>query len=96
MTHSTENCPAYLPPDKQKTFLDETEKMFDAANQRNIKIKFMVTGVGHVMYALVEADSFNALNGFFGNAPFKQDIQIEPVGDVQDTILAFREELKKR
>ena len=96
MTHSTENCPAYLPPDKLKTFLGETDKMFDFARQRNINIQFMVTGVGHVMYALIEADNFNALNSFFGNVPFKQDVQIEPVGNIKDTILAFKEELAKK
>ncbi len=96
MTHTVENCPAYLPPDKQNAFLKEIEKMFTDAKERNIEIQFMVTGVGHVIYALIKSDNFNAINNFFGNAPFKQDIQIEPVGDVKDTILAFKEELKKR
>ena len=67
-----------------------------AAKQRNIDIQFMVAGVGHTMYALIEADNFISLNSFFSNMPFKQDIQIEPVGNAKDIISAFKEELAKQ
>lgn len=96
MTHSTDNCPLYLPPDEQKKLIAEAEKMFDAAKQQNIRIHFMVTGVGHVMYALVEADSFIALNSFFGSIPFKQDLQAEPVGELRDVMSAFKKELTNK
>jgi muconolactone delta-isomerase len=96
MTHSPENCPANLPPDEQKKFFIESEKMLDEAKQRNIDIKFMVAGVGHTMYALMEADDFIALNSFLGGMPFEQDIYAEPVGLAQDIIAAFKEELAKQ
>ena len=97
MTHSPDNCLLYSPPNEQKKFLTASEKMFDAAKQQNINIHFMVTGVGHVAYALVEADNFINLNSFFGsNMPFKCDIQIEPVGNVKDVISAFKKELRKK
>ena len=95
MTHSSDNCPMHLTPDELKKFFDKAEKMFDAAKQQNINIHFFVGGVGHVMYALIEADSFNAINSFFGGMQFKQDLQVEPVGNVKDIITAFREELTK-
>ena len=96
MTHSPDNCPVNLPPDELKKFFAEAEKMLDAAKQRNIDIKFMVAGVGHTMYALMEADSFIALNSFLGGMPFKQDLQAEPVGFAKDIISAFKEELAKQ
>ena len=96
MTHSPDNCPGNLPPDEQKKFFAESEKMLDAAKQRNIDIQFMVTGVGHVMYALMEADNFISLNSFFSSMPFKQDLQVEPVGKARDVISAFKEELAKQ
>ena len=95
MTHSPENCPGSLPLDEQKKFFAEAEKMSDAAKQRNVEIMFMVACVGHTMYALMEADSFIALNSFLGGMPFKQDIQAEPVGYAKDIISAFKEELAK-
>ena len=48
MTHSVENCPLYLPAKEKKKSLADMEKMFGAAKQQNIDIRFMVTGVGHV------------------------------------------------
>ena len=96
MTHSPDNCPGYLPPDEQKKFFAEAEKILDVAKQLNIDIQFMVSGVGHTMYALIEADNFIALNSFLGGMPFKQDIQAVPVGHAKDIIAAFKEELAKQ
>jgi muconolactone delta-isomerase len=96
MTHTPENCPAQLPPDKQKKFFAEAEKMQKAAPKMNIKIHFMVGGVGHTMYALVEADDFHAMNMFFSRMGFKQDYQVEPVGHVKDIMAAFKAETRKK
>jgi hypothetical protein len=96
MTHTPENCPAYLPPDEQKKFFTEVEKGYDVAKQMNIDILFIVAGIGHTMYALVEADNFQALNMFLGRMPFKQDIDAVPVGHANDIMVAFREEWAKR
>lgn len=90
ITHTPENCPAQLPPDKQKKFFAEAEKMPEVAKKMNIIVHFMVSGVGHTMYALVEADSFDSLNMFFTGVGIKQDYQIEPVGHVKDIIAAFK------
>ena len=95
MTHSPDNCPVNLPPDELKKFFTEAEKMLDTAKQKNINIQFIVGAVGHTMYALLEADNFISLNSFIGNMPFKQDIQIEPVGNAKDIISAFKEEIDK-
>jgi len=96
MTHTPENCPAQLPPDKQEKFFAQAEKMQKAAKKMNINIHFMVGAVGHTMYALIEADSFDAMNMFFSGMEFKQDYQIEPVGHVKDMIAAFKAELGKK
>ena len=96
MTHTPDNCPAYLSPEEQKKFFADVEKGEEVAKEMNIKIHFMVGGIGHTMYALVEADDFNAMNSFFSGFPFKQDYQIEPVGHAKDMIAAFKAELAKR
>ena len=96
MTHSTENCPVYWPPEKQKRAISEMEKLPKLAKAMNIDLRFMVTGVGHKMYALVEADSFDAMNSFFGATQFKQDCQVEPVGDFQAVVKAFKKDLSRR
>lgn len=96
MTHTPENCPAQLPPDKQKQFFAQAEKMRDVAKEMNVNIHFMVAGVGHTMYALIEADTFDAMNMVFSGMGFKQDYQIEPVGHVKDIIAAFKTELGKK
>jgi muconolactone delta-isomerase len=96
MTHTPENCPGELPPDKQKKFFAQAEKMQKAAKKMNIDIHFMVGGVGHTMYALIEADTFDAMNMFFSGMGFKQDYQVEPVGHVKDIMAAFKAEMRKR
>jgi len=96
MTHTPENCPAQLPPDKQKKFFAQAEKMQKGAQKMGIKIHFMVGGVGHIMYALIEADSFDAMNMFFTPMELKQDYQVEPVGHVKDIIAAFRAKTGKK
>jgi muconolactone delta-isomerase len=97
MTHTPENCPAELPPDKLKKFFAQAEKMQKVAQKKtNIKIHFMVGGVGHTMYALIEADTFDAMNMFFSGMGFKQDYQIEPVGHVKDIMAAFKAKTGKK
>ena len=96
MTHSPDNCPVNLPPDELNKFFAEAEKMLDAAKQKNLDIQFIEGAVGHTMYALIEADNFISLNNFFSSMPFKQDLQIEPVGKVGDILAAFKEELAKQ
>jgi hypothetical protein len=96
MTHTTENCPGYWPPDEQKKFFSGAEDMLATAKEKGVEIHFMVTGVGHNMYALVEADDFHAINMFFSGMGFKQDYQIEPVGSVKDIISMFKAELAKQ
>jgi muconolactone delta-isomerase len=96
MTHTPKNCPAQLPPDKQKKFFAQAEKLQQNAKKMNINIHFMVAGVGHTMYALIEADTFDAMNMFFSGMGFKQDYQIEPVGHVKDIIAVFKAEMGKK
>ena len=90
MTHSPENCPAQLSPAEQKKFFTKAEKMQQVAKGMRINVHFMLAGVGHTMYALVEANSFDSLNMFFTGMGIKQDYQIEPVGHVKDVIAAFK------
>jgi muconolactone delta-isomerase len=96
MIHAPENCPAQLPPDKQEKFFARAEEMQKAAREMNIKMHFMVGAVGHTMYALIEADTFESMNMFFSGMEFKQDYEVEPVGHVKDIIAAFRAEKGKK
>jgi hypothetical protein len=70
--------------------------MQKVAKKINISIHFMVGGVGHAMYALIEADTFDAMNMFFSGMGFKRDYQIEPVGHVKDIIAAFKAGMGKK
>ena len=96
MTHTPDNCPAELPPAQQKKFFAEAEKMQQAAKKAKVNVHSWVAGVGHTMYALVEADSFRAMNMFFSDSGFKQDYQIEPVDHAQNIIAAFKRKLSKK
>lgn len=62
----------------------------------NIDIRFMVAGIGHTMYALVEASEFDAMNLFFSGFRLKQDYEIKPVGDIQEITTSFKAEMAKR
>ncbi len=95
MSHTPDNCPGYWPPEEQRKFFVEAERMQEVAKKMNIDIQFMVANVGHTMYALIEADDFNVINMFFGGMKIKQDYQVEPVGKVQDVISAYKAELAK-
>jgi hypothetical protein len=96
MTHTPDNCPGLWSQEEQEKFFAESEKMLDVAKEMNIDIQFVVTNVGHTMYALVEADDFNAINMFFGGMKIKQEIQAEPVGKVQDVISAYKAEFANK
>lgn len=96
MTHKPDECPTDFPPDKQRKFFATAEKTLTTANKQGINILYFVSGVGHVMYALVEADGFNSLNGFFSNMQIKQELQIEPVGNIKDVISAFKKQPGKK
>lgn len=96
MTHTPENCPVQFSASEKKKFLANAEKMQKVAKGMKINIHFFVSGVGHKMYALIEAESFDAMNMFFGGMGIKQDYQIEPVGNVKDVINAFKMGLRKK
>jgi hypothetical protein len=96
MTHTPENCPVELPAPEQKKFFAKLEKMQQVAKKTKVKILFMVTGVGHTIYALIEADNFNSINLFFSVMGFKQDYNVEPVGDIQDVIAGFKAGLVRK
>jgi hypothetical protein len=96
MTHTPENCPVCWPPGEQKKFFAEDERAQEVAKAMNITIHFMLAGMGHTMYTLIESDNLNAINSFFGDMPFKQDYHVEPVGKIQDVIDAFKSELAKK
>lgn len=96
MTHTPENCPAYLSAEEQKKFFAQAEKMPEVVEEMGIKVHFMLAGVRHTMYTLIEADNFITINNFFSGFPFKHNYQIEPVGNVQDVIAAFKAELAER
>lgn len=70
--------------------------MQQVAKKMNINVHFLVGGVGHTMYALIEADNFDAMNMFFSGMGFKKDYQIGPVGHVKDIIASFKEETGKK
>jgi len=96
MTHTPENCPTSWSPEEQQQFFAKAEKMNEAAKEMNIDIRFMLAGIGHTMYALIDASDFNAMNLFFSGIRLKQDYHIEPVGDIQEVMTSIKAEVAKR
>ncbi len=96
MKHTPENCPTSWSPEEQQQFFTEAEKMNEVAKEMNIDIRFMVAGIGHTMYALIDARDFTAMNLFFSGFQLKQDYHIEPVGDIQEVMTSIKAEMAKR
>lgn len=92
MTHTAENCPGNN-PQKMPEAMESVDAMQSLAKELNIKIHFQaIATLEHTTYALVEADSVEALSRFFGDVPFPQVSRVVPVEHFQDVM----KRLKKR
>jgi len=95
MTHTAESCPGNN-PEKMPEAMESVDRMESLAKELNIKICFQVVAtLEHVTYALVEADSVEALSGFFGDVPFPQMSRIVPVEDFQDVMKRMKKRLEQ-
>ena len=76
--------------------MEAVDAMESLAKELNIKIHFQVIAtLEHATYALVEADSVEALSRFFGDVPFPQMSRVVPVEDFQDVMKRLKERSKQ-
>lgn len=95
MTHSAESCPSNN-PEKMPEAMESVDAMESLAKELNIKIHFQVIAtLEHTTYALVEADSVEALSGFFGDVPFPQMSKVTPVEYFEDVMKRVKEKMQQ-
>jgi hypothetical protein len=79
ITHTADNCPGFN-PDLAAKSMEVAKKIPEMAQQLNIKIHFMVSGMPeHVEYALLEAPGPVELAMFCSQYPYKVDFKVTAV-----------------
>jgi hypothetical protein len=93
MTHSADNCPAYH-SEKVPGFIDSMEKLEGLGTELNVKAHSLLWGApDHVAFAVLEADSLNAIARYLNSIAITQDFKITPVQNVSE-VLAFAKALR--
>jgi hypothetical protein len=86
MTHSADNCPAYhneLVPG----FLASVEKLEALGKDLNVQAHSLLWGApDHVAFAVLEADSLNAIARYLNAIAITQDFDITPVQNVSEVV----------
>lgn len=97
MTHTVDNCPGYLPPEKQAEIFAAADKIPEAARELNVKVHFLLQAAPeHVGYALLEADNLMAVSRFVSGFPFRLDSKVAVVEHLQDFIAAAKVQMAQR
>ena len=91
MTHTVDDCPGYG-LDKMPEFVAGWENRGEAAKQWNVKLLFLVEGLPeHVAYALLEADSANAVAQFLIQVmSYRADFKVTPVEHAEDLVAGIK------
>ena len=77
MTHSADNCPAYH-NEKAPAFIASVE---------NLEAHSILWGApDHVAFAVLEADSLNAVARYLNSIAITQDFRITPVQNVSEVV----------
>ena len=86
MTHSADNCPAYH-AEKAPAFLASMEKLPALGEELNVQAHTLVWGApDHVAFAVLEADSLNAIARYVNSIAITQDFRITPVQNVSEVV----------
>jgi len=93
MTHSADNCPAYH-SEKAPGFIASMEKLEGLGKDLNITTHSLLWGApDHVAFAVLEADSLNAIARYLNSIAITQDFKITPVQHVSE-VLEFAKALR--
>jgi hypothetical protein len=86
MTHTADNCPAYH-SDLVPGFLASMEKLEALGKDLNVQTHSLLWGApDHVAFAVLEADSLNAIARYLNSIAVIQDFDITPVQNVSELI----------
>jgi hypothetical protein len=91
MTHSTDNCPAYH-NEKMPALLASLEKLDELGQQFHVKTLELLWGAPeHVIFAVLEADSYGAVGRYLTSIALTQDFEITPVQKVSEFVVFAKE-----
>jgi hypothetical protein len=94
MMHSPDDCPAYH-SEKAPGFIASVEKLEGLGKDLNVKAHSLLWGApAHVAFAVLEADSLNAISRYLNSIAITQDFEITPVQNVSE-VVAFARSLNK-
>ena len=86
MTHTEDNCPGYH-RERLPEVVEAFENLEALGAELNVKLhSFVWCPPDHVAFALLEADSLDAVSRFIFSIPMPQDTQVIPVEHTQDTV----------
>jgi len=84
-THTADDCPMYQ-PELQEAVRASAAATEETARSLGVTIDFAVTAApDHVLYYLLEADNFDAVQRFLASLPIKQEFSIKPVATLVET-----------
>jgi hypothetical protein len=96
ITHTADNCPGFNPDIAAKS-MEVGEKIPQMAEELNIKVHFMVSGLPeHIEYALLEAPGPMELAMFLSQYPYKVDFKVTAVEHLATTIEKMKPLLQKK
>ncbi len=86
MTHSADNCPAYH-AEKAPAFIASVENLEALGKELNVEARSILWGApDHVAFAVLEADSLNAVARYLNSIAITQDFRITPVQNVSEVV----------
>lgn len=90
MRHTEDNCPVYH-REKLPEALEAFESLEALGKKLNVKSHFNVwCGPDHVAFALLEADSLDAVTRYVFSIPIPQSTSVVPVETLEDTLAMGR------
>ena len=86
MTHTSDNCPAYH-SEKVPGFIASMEKLQELGKELNVQAHTLLWGApDHVAFAVLEADSLNAIARYLNSIAITQEFRITPVQNVSEVV----------
>jgi hypothetical protein len=86
MTHSADDCPAYH-SEKAPAFIASVEGLQALGKELNVEAHTILWGApAHIAFAVLEADSLNAIAHYVNSIAITQDFVITPVQNVGEVV----------
>ena len=86
MTHTADNCPAYH-NEKAPAFIASVDRLEALGKELHVEAHSLLWGApDHVAFAVLEADSLNAVARYLNSIAITQDFRITPVQNVSEVV----------